>query len=294
MDNITTATNAFNAMMPNLSVDQYDSIILKFSKLENAIQGTLQTLDTDTVSKVISRVSEFNSKVPAFCKSDSHTTRRLFTTVMMQAPDSTYRVIRQLFAQMEKTKSAITDYYYGIKELQIEVSELYSKDSRTEKDELLIARKVGSLSSSYAYFEAAIKELGTLQNAYEEIKKNKNIPDSWSELDFEQDEVDASIRLAFRNAVRDVLNTGSVNAGTLELCEGLGISPFEALYHTKTYIIEAEKAMKSGDPTDYDNFQDFLDTMAAKFKNNYKKALRRIGLDSVSSDEFLLRRRLDE
>lgn len=291
MDNATTALDNINATLPNLCIDQYDDIILRFSKIENALQGTLQTLESSVVGKVVDRVAEFNSKVPAFCKSDSHTTRRLFTTVMMQSPDSTYRILRQLFAQMEKTKSAISEYYFGIKELQIDLADLHLKEHKTDKELLLITRKVNSLTSTYAYFEAAIKELGTLQNAYEEVKRNKNIPDNWSEADFEADEVNASIRLAFRNAVRDILNSGSINMGTLELCEGLGISPFEAVYHTKTYIISAEKEMRENNPADYDNFQNFLDDMVNRFKDNYKKALNRIGLDSVSSSEFLLQRK---
>lgn len=291
MSSITITSNDINATLPNLCIDQYDDIICKFSRMENAIHGTLQTLDEATMHRVIDRLPEFNSKLPAFCKSDSHTTRRLFTTVMMQSPDSTYRVVRQLFAEMEKTKSAISEYYFNMKELQLEINELRGRESLSEKEKLQITRKISSLTSTYAYFEAAIKELGTFQNAYEEIKRNKNIPDNWSEADFEADEVQASIRLAFRNAVRDILNSGSINMGTLELCEGLGISPFEAIYHTKTYIIEAEKEMKNNNPTDYDNFQNFLDAMVERFRHNYKKALNRIGFDSVSSNEFLLQRK---
>lgn len=290
MEHISTASNKINVSLPDIRIDEYDNIITKFSRIDDAINGTLQTLSTDQMNKVIDRIDEFNYKVPAFCKSDSHTTRRLFTTIMMQAPDSTYRVIRQLFAQMEKSKTAISDYYFSIKGLQLSIQELRDKENKTDKDILSVTKKVSDLTNTYSYFEAAIKELGTLQDAYEEIKRNKNIPDDWSEADFEADEVKASIRLAFRNAVRDILNSGSINMGTLELCEGLGISPFEAIYHTKTYIIEAEKEMKNNNPTDYDNFQNFLDAMVERFKDNYKKALRRLGFDSVSSDEFLLQR----
>ena len=144
-------------------------------------------------------------------------------------------------------------------------------------------------------FELPLLSLDLLEEEDDELELDVEddllVEEEVLEADFEADEVQASIRLAFRNAVRDILNSGSINMGTLELCEGLGISPFEAIYHTKTYIIEAEKEMKNNCPTDYNNFQNFLDAMVERFRDNYKKALNRIGFDSVSSNEFLLQRK---
>jgi len=127
-------------------------------------------------------------------------------------------------------------------------------------------------------------------------RKIKNIPDDWDEVDFEEAEIEAHIRNAFRNGIRDFLVHGRLGMGTCEYLEQFGISPIEATFHIRNYIEECNKKLqevaKTGDYSklpDYDNFHDFLDKMAKLYKDAYKKACRRIGLDDeIISRDFIL------
>ena len=82
--------------------------------------------------------------------------------------------------------------------------------------EIDIEEKVANIYDSNIYIEAALKEIGHYQTAYEQIKKNYQIPDDWDEKDFEEGEVEEHIKMAFLHAVRDVTMTGRLNVGTHE------------------------------------------------------------------------------
>jgi len=77
--------------------------------------------------------------------------------------------------------------------------------------------------------------------------------------------------------------------GTCEWFEQLGISPFEAIYEVSNFIKKANIKMNANNPPDYDEFYDFLNKMAKKYKNCYKKACKNIGInDKLVSINFTL------
>ena len=162
--------------------------------------------------------------------------------------------------------------------------------------------KFTSLSNSFVYLEGALKEIGFLQDCYEQIKKNKNIPDDWDEVDFEKAEIKAHIRNAFRNGVRDFLCHGRLGIGTCEYFEHFGISPIEATFHISRYIDDCNHSMSKFEVhedysllPDYNNFHDFLNRMVDLYKNAYKKACKRIGIDDdLISKDFILIKKFSE
>ena len=173
-------------------------------------------------------------------------------------------------------------------------SSLYT-DSEIEELKLELQESSVNISNSFAYLEGALKEIGLLQDAYDQIKKNKNIPDDWSELDFEKEEINAHIRSSFRNGIRDFMCHGRLGMGTCEYFEQFGISPIEASFHIREYIDRCNRMMSDVNKTrnydnlpDYDDFHDFLNRMVAFYKNAYKKACERIGLDGIISLDFIL------
>jgi hypothetical protein len=83
--------------------------------------------------------------------------------------------------------------------------------------EIDIEEKVANITDSNIYVEAALKEIGHYQTAYEQIMKNHNISEDWDEKDFEEGEVEEHIKMAFLHGIRDVMMTGRLNVGTHEL-----------------------------------------------------------------------------
>jgi hypothetical protein len=291
------------------------NIPMMFSRVRNVLDEPLKVIDKGKLELLEKRTKEINEKMYIFGRRDSHATRKLMSLQMLSTADSTYRVLKQILAQVEKKQMAISEShiklnkdYLRIDELERSIEKLQEKildeksesailDLKIKKKKLDLSRKkkLIDISNSFIYLEGALKEVGLLQDAYEQIKKNKNIPDDWDEMDFEKEEIAANIRSAFRNCLRDFMCSGRIHMGTTEYFEQFGISPFEAIYHVKNYVENCNQKMnrvtseKDFDRLpDYDDFHDFLNRMAELYKDNYKKACKRMGLDNVISEKFLV------
>ena len=252
-------------------------------------------IDKEKFNYILSISKEINDKMYIFSRKDSGTQKKLMTLSFLYPADATYRVLYEILAQIEKKQLAIQESSTKIKEKYFEVQKLSTEIKKTP-DELkksLLQSEMASLQvqivNSFSYLEAAVKEVGILSEAYEQIKENKNIPDDWDEYAFEESEIHANIENAFRNAVRDTLVNGRIGMGTIEYLEQFGISPFEAIKDVTDFIRGTNQYMSEGCPPDYDAFYSFLNQMAEKYKDCYKKAARRMGLsDDLISKRFVL------
>ena len=302
MTDNTTLQVSTNIILSEQLDQILDTIPSIFSRVESALKKPLKLIDKEKFEKIGSRLKEQNEKMYNFARQDSQTTRKLMTLQMMNTADSVYRILRQILATIERRQQAISENYIRFKKDHIKLLEL-KQQFENEKDPVKkkklaidIQQKIVNLSNSFAYLEGALKEIGFLQDAYEQIKRNKNIPDDWDEADFEEAEIEAHIRSAFRNGIRDFLVHGRLGMGTCEYLEQFGISPIEATFHITNYIEECNERLREVAQTkdysklpDYNNFHDFLDEMAKLYKNAYKKACKRIGLDEeLISKDFIL------
>lgn len=153
--------------------------------------------------------------------------------------------------------------------------------------EIDIEEKVANISDSNIYVEAALKEIGHYQTAYEQIMKNNNIPEDWDEKLFEESEVEEHIKMAFLHGVRDIMMTGRLNVGTIEYLEQFGVHPVTALSIIQGYLQDIDSRMKQKEVPDINHLYSFLDSVYKTFKNEYKKTLDHMGLDSLLDVDFL-------
>ena len=117
--------------------------------------------------------------------------------------------------------------------------------------------------------------------------KNNNVPADWNEKDFEEAEVEEHVKMAFLHAVRDVMMTSKLNVGTHEYLEQFGIHPYTAFLLVQNYLGSIQKNVQDGNFPSVESLYDFLDQMYDNFKDEYKKAVKRIGLDHLLDDDFL-------
>ena len=272
----------------------FDNLTL-LSRYEIVSKQPLKVINTEKMNYIVKEISEVNEKIYNFSRSTSQVSRKLQTLSMLFPANATYRVLHQILAQIEKKQQAVTENTFKIKKDLLKIKKLKRKLKETKDDlekaeiKLEIQETQIRLSNTFSYLEAALKEIGFLLETYEEIKKNKNIPNDWDEYDFEKAEIEAHIKGAFRNAIRDYLVNGRIGMGTCEWLEQLGISPFEAIYEITNFLNNANLKMKNGNPPDYNEFYDFLDKMAEKYKDCYKKACEKIGLNTnLISKQFTL------
>ena len=245
--------------------------------------GKFHTFDSQKLEKLAEMMPEIDRGTRSFAKSNSQTTSRLLSLTMLNVPDSPYRLLRQCLAQIEKKRAALRENIFKLKEDYVRILELrdrYDNEEnpyRKERLNIKIERTMAKIADSTAYIEAALKEIGTYQEAYNEIRESYNI-DKWDEEDFEKAEVDFLVRLAYRNLIRDMIAHRSPGMGTLELLEQVGINAVAALEEVNDYIDAMEKKKWKDSKPDFEDLASFLNEMAQKHGEDYKKALKHSGL----------------
>lgn len=264
-----------------------------FSRMSLMQDNAFQIIDAGKIHTIGSELKAVNEKARFLSSKDTQTTRKLMSLQMLQPADSTYRVLRQIMAQVERKQQAIAENYLKLKKEYLEI-DLLKRKAEEEQDEVAkdiilveIEQKRVGIANSISYLENAIKEVGSLLDTYKQILKNKNIPEDWSEADLEAEEARHHVRNAFRLAVRDFLVHGAIGMGTCEYFEQFGISPIEAIYHVKNFLAKQNEKLNQGILSDYDDFMNFLNTMADLYSESYKKACKRMGIDKLHSVEFL-------
>lgn len=253
--------------------------------------GDVNELEFKTIkSKELAEINDWmpvvNKKISAFQKQNSQTTTSLMTLNMIDS--APYRVIRQILAQVQKKRTALKENIYKLEKKKIKYNNFQKKSNLTNLEELEMKKIACDIIDAQGYIESTLKELGGLKRRYEEICKNKGIPEDWDETDFEQQEIEHHIKSMFRNGLRDRLQ-GSHNMGTMEYFSQFGINSVYAYFLIDDYIRQIKEAINNGKGIGIESEYEFLDKMYEIFKDEYKKAAKRIGLDSITHVDFLMK-----
>ena len=274
-------------------VKELDKIQNKFDKIENyesqalAINsenlGVMKTMTPDKIAKIQERMVEIDRANNTTGRKNTQHTNQIMTLTMLT--DSPYRRLRQCLAQIEDRRTAIEGNLYEMKKGEIAFKELAEKDD--ELSILQCAWQKHQLKRSKIYIEGALKELAVFQEAYEEIRKNNNIPVFWDEEDAEMDEARHHIRQVFRQAFRDTQLTGHISQGNAEYLEQWGIHLQTAEAVISEYIRRTEKMISEDRMPTIDHLYEFLDKCADMFQDEYIKVMKRIGLDKIVRKDLL-------
>lgn len=257
--------------------------MIKELSIIDGLSTDLAVIDSKVMAKISGRMKEIDRANNTVSKKNTQATSQLMTLTMMC--DAPYRRLRQVLAQIERTRTAIEDAAFKMRKQRIQVQRLRENGddlAQVKADEL-----DNSFHRSKKYLEGSLKELATYQDVYDEIKQAHNIPDDWDELSLEREEIENHIKMAFRNGVRDIMGKGTLGAGTLEYLEQFGIHPMTAHKMISDYVNECEAMMKDGKAPTVDNLYNFLDHCAEVFKDCHKAVMRRIGIDNLIKDEYL-------
>jgi N-acetyl-beta-hexosaminidase len=95
------------------------------------------------------------------------------------------------------------------------------------------------------------------------------------------------VRSSFRIAIQDLSSSGRVGKAAVEYWEQLGIHPQLAEARTREYLVIVQTKINNNESITINDMYDFLDKMADEFKDSYKDALTRIGLDELGSEGFM-------
>jgi hypothetical protein len=199
--------------------------------------------------------------------------------------DSPLARMKQCLAQIDKKYQAIQEAYYKIEKKKLTVEKLKNKTNAS--DRLTVQEYSSQIEYITMSMNTALREIGMFQNMYDSIKKNHNIPDNWSEKDYEIQEIEHMVRSSFRLAIQELTNSGRIGQACTEYWEQLGIHPQMGEKRTREYLLNTQELLDKLGTITIQLMYDFLDEMVKEFGESYKLALKRTGLDELGSEEFM-------
>ena len=205
-------------------------------EIQNSVSG-LATMTTEKIAKISERMAEMERANNSLGRRNTQTTNQLMTLTMMT--DSPYRRLRQCLSQIERKKASLREHFFKFQKKQLEIKEWEKEDTPLARINISEARS--GMENAKVYIDGALKEIAVFQDAYEEIRKNNDIPLMWDEEDAELDEIRHHIRQAFRQSHIDMILTGTITQGNAEYLEQYGIHLQTARNYIKQYINQCER-----------------------------------------------------
>ena len=250
-----------------------------------------KTIDVAALQKISDNMPEIYRATSVFGKQNSQTTSMLMSLNMIDA--GPYRRLKQILSQIEKKRMALKENIFKLQRDKIKIQMLMKKtftideEYEAQLNEIELAELQTGQTDGQVYLEASLKEIGMYQEAYKEICKNYNIPEQWDEMDYEGAEIEHHIKMAFTNAIRDLGAGQRMNHGTCEYFEQYGINPIVGYELTARYMRQVQEAISQDKAPTIDIQYAFLDEMYTMFKDEYKRAMKRSGLDKVIHGDWL-------
>ena len=250
---------------------------------EDFVQN-LPTITPKKMAKISKRMVEIDRANNTAGKRNTQNTIQLMSLTMLT--DAPYRRLRQILAQIEKKRSAVESAYWALRKGNLAKKEWIEKGdelSMINLEEAEHGEERGKI-----YIDGALREIGVLQDAYEEIRKSNDIPELWDEEDAELDEIRHHVRQAFRQSHRDMILQGRISNGNAEYLEQYGIHVQTASRVIGDYIVGCEKMMDEEKimPT-IDHLYEFLDVCVRNFGEEYIKVMNHIGIKELVRSEWL-------
>ena len=254
-------------------------------QLNPEIENGMTTMTPNKIAKIRKRMVEMDRANQSLGRKNTQTTNQLMTLTMLT--ESPYRMMRQCLTQIEKKRQAVEEAHFNTMTNRVKI-----KDLRVKGDELSMieaAKMEHGEHRNLIYIEGALKEIAVFQEAYDEIRKNHNIPENWDERDAELAEIRHHLRQAFRQSHRDMILQGTITQGNAEYLEQYGVHLQTARNVIAKYIATCEKLIEEGDVPNINHLYEFLDRVVEIFGNEYKHVMAHIGLDDLVRQEYLYR-----
>jgi hypothetical protein len=243
----------------------------------------LVTVSKEQIEKITNRLPEYHRGSALIGHSTSHTSASLQSVHMIN--DSPLSKMKQCLAQIDKKYKALQEAYFKIENMKLEIDELSKTNDK--KSSLKIRENEAIISNMSSLMENALRQIGMYQDMYESIMKNNNIPENWTEKDYEKQEIMHMVKSSFRIAIQDLTAHGRVSRAAVEYWEQLGIHPQVGEIRTREYLVKTQELINKNKTVSVELMYDFLDRMHDEFKDCYKLALMRTGLDEVGSEYFM-------
>ena len=247
--------------------------------------------DLPLVEDIQSKILNLTKSLPGFKHSktmfgrqNSQYTSQLMSLTMLG--DGPYHFMKQCSAQIDTKINALQSVYFKMKK---SVYKIKRWEEKGDEFSMLLAEeaRVG-LASIEDGISHSLREIQMYQEAYEEICNSHGIDENWDEADFNKLEEENHIRMAFRLALRRLMENGSIDRATAEYMESNGIHPMSGERVARQYHQEVTQLLDEGKAPSVKHFHNFLDNMVELFRGSHKETMDRIGIKDIIKEKSVL------
>jgi hypothetical protein len=197
-----------------------------------------------------------------------------------------FRNLRQVLAEMTRTRSALNEAYFNLKLKKIKAEELHFK-WKTETDaykkaklKVKVEQAEYQIASSMEYVNSAIRKMANYTAQYNSIKKQ--LPDL-SEKTFEEQEERYHIMKAFEQGLCAARSHGGfIDEGNQIYLHQVGINGSLAQVEMTTYLNWEYTTLHNGGEVTHADQLEWLESMADKFKGCATKFAEYKGMTVMS------------
>ena len=257
---------------------------MKKQELTKSVELPLVEELQSKILNVTKSLPEFKHSKKMFGRTNSQYTSQLMSMTMLG--DGPYHFMKQCSAQIDNKTSALQGVYFKMKKAAYKIKKWEEKG--TEYSLLLAEEARVGLMEANDGITHAIREIKMYQDAYEEIREHHGIDENWDEADFNKLEEENHIRMAFRLAIRRLLENGRIDRSTAEYMEQNGIHPMSGERVARQYHQEVTKLLDEGKAPSVKHFYDFLDSMVEMFKGSHKNTMDRIGIKKIIRENSVM------
>ena len=274
-------------MPDNKLAKKEEAKLVKQETIGFAIQSN--NINEAAVEKVSQYLPELDQKTKAFGSQNTQTTITMMTLTMLGG-QSSFRMLRQILAEVEKRKGALSESQVGHAKLVREIKKL--ERLTTEDDDPVLAAKYRKACVSITTLENKIngsfKDIATLIDAYNNIKETQGISDEWDEVSFENEEKKHHVRRCFEMMYRNLLDGGRVQTSTIEYMQQFGVHPQICQKEVAGYIGYTDDRIARGEILHANDLEDFLDEMGEKYWEGADKTSERLfGKKDFANKDFM-------
>ena len=271
-------------MDDNNLVKKEETKIVKQETIGFAIQSN--NINEAAVERVSQYLPELDTKTKAFGSQNSQTTISMMTLTMLGG-QSPFRMLRQILAEVEKRKGALSESQVNHAKLVREIKKLEDQTddpvqaARYRKACVNITTLENKINGSFA-------DLATLIEAYNNIKESQGISDEWDEESFENAEKQHHVRRCFEMMYRNLLDGNRVQTSTIEYMQQFGVHPQICQKEVQGYISYTDDRIQQGGILHANDLEDFLDEMGNKYWEGADKTSERLfGKKDFTNKDFM-------
>ncbi len=247
--------------------------------------------DLPLVEDIQSKILNLTKSLPGFKHSktmfgrqNSQYTSQLMSLTMLG--DGPYHFMKQCSAQIDTKINALQSVYFRMKK---SVYKIKRWEKKGDEYSLICAEeaRVGLIEIEDG-ISHSLREIQMYKDAYEDIREQHGIDENWDEADFNKLEEENHIRMAFRLAIRQLMESGRIERSTSEYMESNGIHPMSGERVARQYHEEVIQLLDEGKAPPIKHFYNFLDNMVEMFKGSYKDTMDRIGIKDIIREGSVL------